>query len=73
MSNHVTTIRVNVEGGAECEHRWTIANAIACHDFPGMPSLAELEESAQDAYLRLADQALRLPGDEETASGRDPG
>lgn len=47
MSDNVTTVRINVEGGAECEHRWTIANAIACHDFPGMPGLAELSEDIQ--------------------------
>lgn len=54
------TIRIHV-GPATCDHRWEIANAVARHDFPGMPSLAELAEDQQQAYLDFADQVLSMP------------
>ena len=45
-----------------CEHAMQIADALARHDFPGMPSLDELDTAAQEAYIQMGEDALlRMP------------
>ena len=41
-----------------CDHVEEIANAIACHDFPGLPAIGELPLSTATAYRQLAKAVL---------------
>ena len=41
-----------------CSHVDEIADALARHDFPGMPSIDELHEGIQAAYRDIAETAL---------------
>ncbi len=45
-----------------CGHVAEIADAIARHDFPGLPSIAELDDDIRAAYEEIAtDALLRVP------------
>ena len=41
-----------------CSHAIEIADALARHDFPGLPSIVELDDSIQTAYEDIAEDAL---------------
>ncbi len=43
---------------AACSHVDEIADALARHDFPGMPSISELDDEIQAAYRDIAESAL---------------
>ncbi len=41
-----------------CIHAYEIAQALALHDFPGMPDITELESDIREAYLVRAVEVL---------------
>ena len=52
-----------------CVHAMQIADALACHDFPGMPSLGELDTGIQEAYIRMGEAALLKNADHRDSRG----